>query len=131
VSPGPFDGVSGTSLDTEVGNTFSFIDNLTMIRGRHSLKTGVDIRRIQLNNSGNTLTTSSISYASADDFINNKADSATYLQGEGGPAHVSGGRGSGRKPPHFLPGLLSGRVQSHAEPHAQPGPALRVLLGDP
>src|SRR5215470_8294859 len=83
VSPGPFDGVSGTSLDTEVGNTFSFIDNLTMIRGRHTLKAGVDIRRIQLNNSGNTLTTSSISYASADDFVNNKADSATFLQGEG------------------------------------------------
>src|SRR5215468_1816152 len=83
VSPGPFDGVSGTSLDTEVGNTFSFIDNLTMVRGRHTLKAGIDIRRIQLNNSGNTLTTSSINYASETDFINNKADSATYLQGEG------------------------------------------------
>jgi hypothetical protein len=80
---GDFDGVSGTSLDTEVGNTFSFIDNLTMVRGRHTLKAGVDIRRIQLNNSGNTLTTSSISYASATDFMNNAADSATYLQGEG------------------------------------------------
>jgi outer membrane receptor protein involved in Fe transport len=83
VSIGDFDGVSGTSLDTEVGNTFSFIDNLTMIRGRHTFKTGVDIRRIQLNNSGNTLTTSSISYVSADDFINNSADSAAFLQGEG------------------------------------------------
>ena len=60
VSPGPFDSVSGTSLDTEVGNTFSYIDNLTMVRGRHTFKTGMDIRRIQLNNSGNTLTTSSI-----------------------------------------------------------------------
>jgi len=83
VSPGPFDGVSGTSLDTEVGNTFSYIDNLSMVRGLHTLKMGIDIRRIQLNNSGNTLTTSSISYASADDFINNKAELATYLQGEG------------------------------------------------
>src|SRR5262245_14607149 len=84
VSIDGFDDVTGTSLDTEVGNTFSFIDNLTMIRGRHNFKAGVDIRRIQLNNSGNTLTTSSIKYASADsDFINNKADSATYLQGEG------------------------------------------------
>ncbi len=54
-----------------------------MVRGRHTLKFGVDIRRIRLNNSGNTLTTSSISYATDDDFINNKADSATYLQGEG------------------------------------------------
>ena len=78
-----FDSVSDTSLDTEVGNTFSEIDNLTKIIGRHTLKFGVDIRRIQLNNSGNTLTTSSISYATDDDFINNQADSATYLQGEG------------------------------------------------
>ena len=83
VSPGPFDGLSGTALDTEVGNTFSYIDNLTLLRGRHNFKTGIDIRRIQLNNSGNTLTTSSITYASAADFINNKASSATYLQGEG------------------------------------------------
>ena len=81
--PGRFDGVSDTSLDTEVGTTFSYIDNLTMVRGRHTLKFGVDIRRIRLNNSGNTLTTSSISYATNDDFINNAADSATYLQGEG------------------------------------------------
>ena len=83
VSPGPFDGVSGTSLDTEVGNTFSYIDNLTVVRGRHNFKTGIDIRRIQLNNSGNTLTTSSISYDTAEDFVNNKAASATFLQGEG------------------------------------------------
>src|SRR5262249_14025685 len=83
VSPGPFDSASGNSLDTEVGNTFSYIDNLTMVRGRHTLKTGLDIRRIQLNNSGNTITTASISYPSADDFIHNKADSAELLVGEG------------------------------------------------
>jgi hypothetical protein len=83
VSPGTFDGVSDTSLDTEVGTTFSYIDNLTLIRGRHTLKFGVDVRRIRLNNSGNTLTTSSISYATNQDFINNVAASATYLQGEG------------------------------------------------
>jgi hypothetical protein len=83
VSPGPFDGVSDTSLDTEVGTTFSYIDNLTMVRGRHTFKTGVDIRRIRLNNSGNTLTTSSLSYDTAQDFINNSAASAEYLQGEG------------------------------------------------
>jgi hypothetical protein len=83
VSPGTFDGVSDTALDTEVGTSFSWIDNLTVVRGRHTLKFGVEIRRIRLNNSGNTLTTSSITYATNDDFINNVADSATYLQGEG------------------------------------------------
>lgn len=83
VSAGPFDGVSDTSLDTEVGTTFSYIDNLTLTRGRHTLKFGVDIRRIRLNNSGNTLTTSTVSYADAQDFVNNVATSATWLQGEG------------------------------------------------
>ena len=83
LSVSSFDGVNGTSLDTEVGTTFNYIDNLTMVRGRHTLKAGVEIRRIRLNNSGNTLTTESISYASAADFINNAAASATYLQGEG------------------------------------------------
>ena len=83
VSTANFDGVSDTSLDTEVGTSFSYIDNLTLTRGRHTLKFGVDIRRIRLNNSGNTLTTSSIDFASAQDFVNNSADSATYLQGEG------------------------------------------------
>jgi hypothetical protein len=78
-----FDGVSDTSLDTEVGTTYSYIDDVTRIMGRHTLKFGVDVRRIQLNNSGNTLTTSSITYATTDGFINNQADSATYLQGEG------------------------------------------------
>ena len=80
---GTFSSVSDTSLDTEVGTTFSVIDNLTMIRGRHTIKFGIDIRRIRLNNSGNTLTTSSIAFATNDDFIHNVADSATYLQGEG------------------------------------------------
>lgn len=83
ISPGTFDGLSDTSLDTEVGTTFSYIDTLTKISGRHTLKFGVDIRRIRLNNSGNTLTTSTIAYATNQDFLNNAADSATYLQGEG------------------------------------------------
>ncbi|MDR3701454.1 MAG: TonB-dependent receptor [Candidatus Sulfopaludibacter sp.] len=83
LSVSPFDGVNSTSLDTEVGTTFSYINNLTLVRGRHTLKAGVEARRIRLNNSGNTLTTESISYASANDFINNAAQTATYLQGEG------------------------------------------------
>src|SRR5262249_4902832 len=78
-----FDGVSDTSLDTEVGTTYSYIDDLTRIMGRHTLKFGLDVRRVQLNNSGNTLTTSSLDYAYWADFSNNQADSATYLQGEG------------------------------------------------
>ena len=83
VSSASFSGLTTNSLDTEVGTTFSYIDNLTVVRGRHALKFGANVMRVRLNNSGNTLTTQSLSYASTDDFINNKASSATYLQGEG------------------------------------------------
>ena len=83
VTPGTFDSLSDTSLDTEVGTTFSAIDNLTKVLGRHTLKFGIEIRRIRLNNSGNTLTTSTLDFANNQDFINNQADQATYLQGEG------------------------------------------------
>ena len=83
VSSASFSGLTNTALDTEVGTTFSYIDNLTWVKGRHILKFGVNVLRVRLNNSGNTLTTASLSYASPDDFVNNKASSATYLQGEG------------------------------------------------
>ena len=83
VASASFSGLTSNSLDTEVGTTFSYIDNFTVVRGRHTLKFGMNIMRIRLNNSGNTLTTQSISYASPDDFVANKATSATYLQGEG------------------------------------------------
>ena len=83
VSSASFSGLTNTSLDTEVGTTFSYLDNLSVVKGRHTLKFGVNVLRVRLNNSGNTLTTQSLSYASADDFIANKAASATYLQGEG------------------------------------------------
>ncbi len=83
VSSASFSGLTSNSLDTEVGTTFSYIDNLTVVRGRHTLKFGANVMRVRLNNSGNTITTQSLSYASTDDFINNKASSASYLQGEG------------------------------------------------
>jgi outer membrane receptor protein involved in Fe transport len=83
LSTASFSALSDTSLDAEVGTTFSYIDNLTKTIGRHTLKAGVDIRRIRLNNSGNALTTSSVAYLTDADFINNKANSGGYLVGEG------------------------------------------------
>ncbi len=61
VSGGIVDGVSYPGLtglandrvSIGVGNSFSGIDNLTWIRGRHTLKAGVEVRRIQVNQ-GNT-----------------------------------------------------------------------------
>jgi len=78
-----FDGLSDNTLDSEIGTTFSYIDNFSWMRGRHNLKFGVDIRRIRLNNSGNTIRDSSIDFATLDDFIHNRADDVQVLEGEG------------------------------------------------
>jgi hypothetical protein len=54
-----FTGINNDSEDVEVGTTFGFIDNLTWTRGRHTFKTGMEFRRIRLNQgqtSNNTLT---------------------------------------------------------------------------
>jgi len=83
VSTQNFDSLSDNTLDEEIGTTFSYIDNLTVVRGRHTFKVGTEIRRIRLNNSGNAVRDSSIDYASLNDFINNTADSASVLEGEG------------------------------------------------
>ena len=83
VSTGLWDSNSANTLDTEVGNTFSYIDNLTLMRGRNTLKFGVEVRRIQLNNSGNTIRSSSIDFPDLNSFINNQPDNITILEGEG------------------------------------------------
>lgn len=59
-----------------VGNSFSFLDNATWIHGAPTVKTGVEIRRIQLNQ-GNTAS-GTVSYASAASFAKNAVSSATY-----------------------------------------------------
>jgi hypothetical protein len=71
----PWSGLTGSSAQEENGTTFSEIDNLTRLRGRSSYKFGLEIRRIRLNNSGNSMTTSDISYTSFSNFQNNLADS--------------------------------------------------------
>ncbi|HKD07919.1 MAG TPA: TonB-dependent receptor [Bryobacteraceae bacterium] len=83
VTTANYSALSANTLDEEIGTTFSYIDNLTKIMGRHTLKFGVDVRRIRLNNSGNAIRASSIDYASLTDFIHNTADSGSVLEGEG------------------------------------------------
>jgi hypothetical protein len=83
VSTDKWDSSSANTVDSEIGNTFSYIDNLTVIRGRHTLKFGVEIRRIQLNNSGNTIRSSSIDFPDLNSFIHNQPDNITILEGEG------------------------------------------------
>ena len=79
----PWTGLSGSSAQQEAGTTYSEIDNLTRLRGRSSYKFGIEIRRIQLNNSGNFMTTSSIGYTSFNSFQHNLADSMSLNIAQG------------------------------------------------
>jgi hypothetical protein len=72
-----FSGLSGFSTSDQDGTTFSWIDDLTWIAGRHTVKVGMEVRRIQMNE-GNSATTS-LTYATLSNFQNNLLDSATVL----------------------------------------------------
>jgi hypothetical protein len=71
-----FTTLSGNEYKLGVGNSFSYIDNLTWIKGDHTLKFGVEVRRIQLNQ-GNTAN-GTITFSSAASFLVNSVSSATY-----------------------------------------------------
>ncbi len=65
-----------------VGNSFSYIDNLTLARGTHTLKFGVEVRRIQLdqgNTANGTIVYSSLNLPSSS-FLVNAVSSATFNQ---------------------------------------------------
>ena len=50
--------INNNQADHEVGTTFGVVDNLTWVHGRHTFKTGMEIRRVRLNQgltAGNTL----------------------------------------------------------------------------
>ncbi|HWX54752.1 MAG TPA: TonB-dependent receptor [Verrucomicrobiae bacterium] len=78
-----YDDLPNSALDEEIGTTFSWIDSLTHTSGRHTLKFGGEIRRVRLNNSGNAIDTTTVAFASIDDFIHNRVDSIDDNAAEG------------------------------------------------
>jgi len=79
-----FTSLNNNRISKGVGNSFSEIDNLTWIRGRHTVKAGVEIRRVQLNQ-GNTeagtITYSGISGGTAQDAFDANQVSKASLNG--------------------------------------------------
>jgi hypothetical protein len=70
-----FTSLNNNKVSTGVGNSFSEIDNLTWVKGRHTVKAGVEIRRIQLNQ-GNT-EAGTVSFASTAALEANQVSTAT------------------------------------------------------
>src|SRR5207253_10884752 len=50
-----FTDLNASALHIEIGTSWNYLDNLTILRGRHTWKMGVEVRRIWLNNSGEAL----------------------------------------------------------------------------
>ncbi len=75
VSVAGFTTLNNNRISIGAGNTFSEIDNLTWTRSRHTLKAGVEIRRVQMNQ-GNT-EAGTISFASTAAFAANQVSAAT------------------------------------------------------
>jgi hypothetical protein len=76
VSTSNFVGLNDNTADIEVGTTYGVVDNLSWTRGRHAFKTGMEIRRVRLNQgqtADNTLT-----FASPDDMINAQLSNITF-----------------------------------------------------
>ena len=49
VSTADFVGLNDNTADIEIGTTYGVVDNLTWTHGRHAFKTGMEIRRVRLN----------------------------------------------------------------------------------
>ena len=75
VSVSGFTTLNNNRFSEGVGNSFSEIDNLTWVMGRHTVKAGVEIRRIQLNQ-GNT-EAGTVVFASTTAFDANQVSTAS------------------------------------------------------
>jgi len=69
-----FTTLNNNRVSTGVGNSFSGIDNMTWVNGRHVIKAGAEVRRIQLNQ-GSTAN-GTISFASTGAFAANEVNTA-------------------------------------------------------
>jgi hypothetical protein len=72
-----FSGLNGNSTSDQDGTTFSWVDDLSWIKGKHTISMGVLIRKIQMNEGNSTTTT--LTYSSLTDFVNNNLDSASIV----------------------------------------------------
>jgi Carboxypeptidase regulatory-like domain/TonB dependent receptor-like, beta-barrel len=76
-SSGNFVGLNDNTADIEVGTTFGVIDNLSWTHGRHSLRAGMEIRRVRLNQ-GQT-EDNTLSFASEADMMTATLSSISYI----------------------------------------------------
>ncbi len=71
-----FSALNSSSASNQDGRTFSWLDNFSMVRGRHALRAGVEIRRVEVNEGSSFA--GMLTYSSLANFETNSLDSAAY-----------------------------------------------------
>jgi len=72
-----FTALNAASTPDQDGTTFSWLDNLSWMHGKHLIKAGVQIRRIQMNEGSSPSGT--LTYTTLPDFTSNSLDTATAV----------------------------------------------------
>jgi len=76
ISFGDFESLNNNNTDNEVGTTFSYIDNLTILKGRNTFKTGIEVRRVRLNQG--ITQDDSITFKNEDTILANQVDNFQF-----------------------------------------------------
>src|SRR5262249_39130855 len=71
----PFTTLSNNRVGHGVGNSYSWLDNVTWVTGKHVIKSGAEVRRIQMNQ-GSSMN-GRISFPTVDALVNNQVSSAS------------------------------------------------------
>ena len=83
-----FEPLNNSQADNEVGTTWSYIDNMTWTHGRHTVKAGIEVKRVQLNQGKTAALVVSLKGGTSDNtsLINNQVDSVDYTSSWDGHA---------------------------------------------
>jgi len=78
VVTGAFTKLDDATGSVRYGNSFTFVDDATIVRGRSTIRAGITVRRIQENKSSPSVADEIYTFASTTNFQNNLMDSDSY-----------------------------------------------------
>jgi len=88
LSTANYETLNNSQTDNEVGTTWNYIDNLTWTHGRHTIKAGIEVKHVQLNQGKTESLTVSMmgGLGGNSSLINNQVDSVDYTSSWDGHA---------------------------------------------
>jgi hypothetical protein len=76
----PFTTLNNNRVSHGVGNSYSWLDNLTWVKGKHVIKTGAEVRRIQMNQGSSA--NGKLSFPTVDALVNDQVSSASLTNAQ-------------------------------------------------